>query len=171
MTDDTSREPPEVRILRALAEHAVEYVLIGALPARLQGYPGLTEDVDISPRREIGNWERLADALNELDARLLVAGRERPGPFEEQDFFEPRPQSFVSDAGRIDVVPFATGVGDIDDLAPSATTYRVFGVEVRVAALDDVIASKEAAGRPKDLQALPLLYLAREKRARRAPGP
>jgi hypothetical protein len=35
---------------------------------------------------------------------------------------------------------------------------RVENVEVMVADLRDVIRSKEAAGRPKDLQVLPILY-------------
>jgi hypothetical protein len=35
---------------------------------------------------------------------------------------------------------------------------RVGAVDVMVADLSDVIRSKEAAGRPKDLQVLPILY-------------
>jgi hypothetical protein len=44
----------------------------------------------------------------------------------------------------------------------------VEGIEVSVADLDDVIRSKEAAGRPKDLRTLPGLYRYRE--ARRSDG-
>jgi hypothetical protein len=43
-------------------------------------------------------------------------------------------------------------------LAPRAHRLSVEGVIVLVADLDDVIRSKEAAGRPKDLQVLPALY-------------
>ncbi len=52
---------------------------------------------------------------------------------------------------------------------PEASRVLVEGVEVGVADLADVIRSKEAAGRPKDLQVLPTLYrhLTAEGRAKR----
>jgi hypothetical protein len=46
---------------------------------------------------------------------------------------------------------------------------RVDAVDVMVADLSDVIRSKEAAGRPKDLQVLPALY--RFDRQRRESDP
>lgn len=49
--------------------------------------------------------------------------------------------------------------GGYDELAPRAVHRDVGRVQVRVAALGDVIRSKEAAGRPKDAEALPELYL------------
>ena len=39
------------RIIRTLAAHGVEYVMIGALAARLQGFPRLTAHLDITPAR------------------------------------------------------------------------------------------------------------------------
>lgn len=43
-------------------------------------------------------------------------------------------------------------------LEPKAHRVRVGVVEVMVADINDVIRSKEAAGRPKDLRVLPALY-------------
>lgn len=40
------------------------------------------------------------------------------------------------------------------------------GVEISVAALDDIIESKRAAGRPKDREALPYLESLRDERRR-----
>lgn len=45
---DTAPLDPE-RIITVLARHGVRYVLIGALAARLQGFPRLTADADITP--------------------------------------------------------------------------------------------------------------------------
>ncbi len=60
------------RIVRVLAKHGVDYVLIGALAARLQGFPRLTADADITPARDPENLERLAAALRELDAHVYT---------------------------------------------------------------------------------------------------
>ena len=60
------------RIVRVLAEHGVDYVLIGALAARLQGFPRLTADIDITPARNPENLGRLAAALRELDSRVYT---------------------------------------------------------------------------------------------------
>jgi hypothetical protein len=61
--------------------------------------------------------------------------------------------------------------GGYEELAVRAHRIRVDSVEVMVADLSDVIRSKEAAGRSKDLQVLPILYrFDRERRERNPPS-
>jgi hypothetical protein len=55
----------------------------------------------------------------------------------------------------LSVTPAGT-TGDAD-LAAHATVVPIHGVPVLVASLEDVIRSKEAANRPKDLRSLPTL--------------
>jgi hypothetical protein len=57
------------RLLRALVDHEVEFCVIGAVAAWLQGNPSVTFDLDVMPRRDLDNAERLAAALNALAAR------------------------------------------------------------------------------------------------------
>jgi hypothetical protein len=67
--------------------------------------------------------------------------------------------------GPIDVVPFTAGVGGYEDLVGRAQPYEVSGRQVLVASLEDVIASTEALGRPKDRAHLPSLYALRARLA------
>lgn len=148
------------RLLRTLAEHEVDFYVIGALAAWLQGSPAVTVDLDVMPRRDLDNADRLADALNALGVR------ERDGEgrveLEGADFLGWRPQRFDTDAGPVDVVPEAAAVGGYEEAATIELQLGDF--RVRVLTLDAVIASKEELGRPKDLAALPALYAAREAR-------
>ena len=57
-----------------------------------------------------------------------------------------------------------------EDLVPSAHVLDYSGVSVRVAGLDDIIASKEWANRPKDRAALPELHELRDRWRRPRPG-
>jgi hypothetical protein len=56
-----------------LLRHQVRFVVIGGIAAISHGYPLPTEDVDVTPSRDRENVERLARALQELDARLRSA--------------------------------------------------------------------------------------------------
>jgi len=71
-----------------------------------------------------------------------------------------------TDAGDFDVltdIPRADGGrSGYDDLLARSAVQHVNGVAVRVAALEDVIASKEWADRPKDHAALPELRRLRD---------
>jgi hypothetical protein len=58
-----------------LAKHGVRYVLIGALAARLQGFPRVTADADITPSDDRENLEKLAAALRELGARVYTRSK------------------------------------------------------------------------------------------------
>lgn len=147
------------RLLRALAEHEVEFCVIGAVAAWLQGSPAVTLDLDVMPQRDFENAERLAAALNSLAAR--GPHEEAASELEGADFLGWRSQRFETEAGPIDVVPHAAAIGGFEDVA---TVKLALGdLSVRVITIDEVIASKEKLGRPKDRAALPALYAARDE--------
>lgn len=152
-------------IFRCLNMHGVSYVLIGGLAATLHGSALRTGDVDICPGRDTANLKRLAAALKDLEARIRAP--DSPGGLR-----------FACDAqflSRVETCNLTTLFGDFDiSFQPSGTTgfkdlkrhaveFDLGGLIAPTASLDDVIRSKEAAGRPKDLQALPELRALREE--------
>ena len=147
------------RLLRALAEQGVRFVLIGALAARLQGFPRLTADADITPARDPDNLERLARALRALDARVYTE------QIPEGLAFDCSPQmlgradiwNLITAAGRLDIAFKPSGTEGYDDLARHAEHFTIYGGELLAARLEDIIRSKEAANRPKDRQDLAVL--------------
>lgn len=73
-----------------------------------------------------------------------------------------RTLNLVTPLGEMDLTFAPDGTGGFDDLAHTAVLHQVGPVQVRLASLPDIIRSKTAAGRVKDLRALPeLLALAR----------
>lgn len=146
------------RLLRTLLDYEVDFCVIGAVAAWLQGNPSVTLDLDVMPRRELDNAEHLAAALNALNAR--PRGNEDAVELEGADFLGWKAQSFDTDAGPLDVVPQAAAIGGYEDVA---TIELALGeLFVRVITIDEVIASKEKLSRPKDTAALPALYATRE---------
>ena len=122
-------------------------------------------DVDTVPAYDVPNLDRLAAALQDLDA-ILYANPERTdlradGSPPELDGFEltgthlrtQRVWQFMTDAGPLDVLLVIDGPGGYDVLIRNAETRTVAGFEVNVASLDDLIESKETAARDKDLRA------------------
>jgi hypothetical protein len=142
------------RILKALARRRVRYVLIGAMAARLQGFPRLTADADITPARDGKNLERLARALRDLKARVYTESVPDGLPFEctAEALGRARLWNLVTSAGRLDVAFEPSGTDGYEDLAISAVPFSVFGIEVRAASLKDILRSKQAANRPQDQQ-------------------
>jgi hypothetical protein len=66
--------------------------------------------------------------------------------------------NFATSAGPLDLTLVPAGTGGYVELATAGTSLKYRDVEVPTAALEDVARSKEAAGRPKDLKALPAIY-------------
>lgn len=144
---------PEL-LVTTLARHGVRYVLIGAMAARLQGFPRMTADADITPARDRANLGRLAVALRALDARVYTESVPEGLPFDCTAATLERAEiwNLVTAAGRLDVAFVPSGTSGYDDLAAGAVLFDVFGVELRAARLEDIVRSKEAAGRPQDRQ-------------------
>lgn len=147
-------------ILRALERHGVRYVLIGGLAATLRGSPYPTGDVDITPATDRANLGRLAAALRELEARLRVIGLDEPieWPLDERSFDQGTTWTFATRVGDVDICLRPDGTRGYPDLQGDATAEQLTEtLTVHIASLADVIRSKEAAGRDKDLRVLPAL--------------
>jgi hypothetical protein len=152
------RFQPE-EIFRVLDRHQVKYVAIGGIAATLHGSNLRTGDVAICPAREPTNLFLLASALREMEAKIRTADATEGLPFSID----------AGLLGRMDMLNLVTRFGDFDiSFLPAGTTgYEALALRavqmdlelviVPVAALEDVIRSKRAAGRPKDLQQIPTL--------------
>lgn len=151
MPDRGAPLDPET-LIRTLAKHDVRYVLIGALGARLQGFPRVTAEADVTPDRSPANIERLAGALRELDAKFYTETVPEGLVFDCTPAMLARGETWnlVTRAGRLDVAFVPAGTTGYDDLAPKAIHYRVFDVDLAVARLEDIMRSKIVADRPKD---------------------
>jgi hypothetical protein len=151
-----------VSMLRILRSHDVAFVVVGGVAARLRGAPLLTQDVDITPEPTPLNIGRLAEALEEMEARLRSAS-EPEGvsfPFDADLLSTKQMWTLTTKYGDLDLILEPAGFSGFEELAKGASPLRVAiqpDLYVEVASLSDVIVSKEAAGREKDLAALPLL--------------
>lgn len=139
------------RILRALAEHGVDYVLIGGLAVQTHGHVRTTNDADLIPAPDPANLERLAAALRALEARVLNPGEEKT---EVDAAMLPRATiwQFVTRDGGIDVMHEVPGGQPFERLRERALRVRLGEIEVLVVDLDDLIRMKLARGRPIDLE-------------------
>ena len=148
-------------IVEVFNRHQVEYVVIGAFAALAQQAPiPATRDIDLTPNASIENLARLSHALNELDARIRVEGLPEGLAFDHDGTSLGRAQiwNLICRFGEFDLSFFPSGFdAGYEQLSVNARRVRVEGTMVVIADLADVIASKEAAGRPKDLQVLPTL--------------
>ncbi len=166
-----SEEPYQldpVGIIAALNRHDVEYVLIGGLAAMLQGSPYNTQDADITPSSGRENLRKLATALIELDARLRVANEPEGIPFDRsaEALEKASIWNFVTICGMFDLSFRPSGTEGYEDLTRDAVSLQLGPYLVQVASLADVIRSKEAAGRAKDLAVLPTLRAMLERQQR-----
>jgi predicted nucleotidyltransferase len=138
------------RILRALAEHRVDYVLIGGLAVQTYGHVRTTNDADLIPAPSPENLARLADALRSLDARVINAGADA---VEIDAKMLPRATiwQFVTQDGGVDVMHEVPGGRLYEELRDGALLVRLGEIEVPVVGLDDLIHMKLSRGRPVDL--------------------
>jgi len=151
------RTPPDAeRIFAELAEHRVDYVLVGGLAVQTHGHMRTTFDVDIYPDPSPGNLERLAAALISLDAQPL-----NPGAENVQISAATLPRAtlwqFETTHGALDVLHSAPGAPPYETLRANALIVKLGDLELAVAGRDDLISMKRASGRPADLDDLAAL--------------
>jgi len=139
------------RLLQTLCDSEVEFVVVGGFAAMLHGSSMLTRDLDVCAVLTDASVEQLRSAFREFHP----THRHTP---QRLSFLE-NPRAGVplknihlqTDLGPLDVLGSVSGFDDIADIRRNAVRFDLFGRGVLVMSRHDLIRSKEALGRPKDL--------------------
>jgi hypothetical protein len=146
-----------------IRQSGLDAILIGNAAAALNGAPVTTLDFDFLIRR----GERTPFAIEKmaavLGARVIPPRR-----------YSTTVSLYNPDLGlEVDLLARMDGITSFDMLAKNSRTTHDFGPPLRVAALADVLRSKIAAGRPKDLAVIPTLkktlHESKKRASRRRP--
>jgi hypothetical protein len=169
-------------LFAALEQHRVDYLVVGGTAAALHGATRPTLDVDILPRDDLDNLERVAHALRSVGARLRVTGlsddesRQLPVPLDGRWLADRAITNWRTDVGDVDVmIAMPDRYGQLrtyGDLVGSAVTVEIGAdpATVKIAGLDAIIDSKRFADRPKDREALIELEQLRTRPRREPPS-
>jgi len=139
-----------IDVFRSFQKHNVQYLVIGGIAAVLYGVPRATFDLDILIEASNENARRLLDAL--LDAGLGTA------LLTNKDEILANEITIFKDRVRIDVQTKTPGL-IFEDAWKRKQIMNYQGQEFYVACLEDLVASKKAAGRTIDLEDVRLLEL------------
>jgi len=137
-----------VALARALRVVRLEAIVIGNLASMLNGAPVTTQDIELLIRDTGTNRRKLARFANEI-------GGSSPTPVSESSKVE-----WIEGGLAVPVeIHFDRIAGGLtfSSLRSRAQIINVGDEKLRVAALADVIRSKQAARRPKDRAVLPIL--------------
>jgi hypothetical protein len=145
------------RTLDALAEARVDFVIIGGVAATAHGSARVTFDLDICYERSRANLERLSLALEPFHPRLRGAPADLPFSFDAATMRRGMNFTLTTDLGDIDVLGEIAGIGQYPDVLALSDSLYLLDRTYRVLSLEGLIRSKRAAGRSKDLEALPEL--------------
>ena len=141
-------EPLLNRVAKVLAEHRLEAVMIGNAAAALHGAPVTTLDIEFMFRKTPTNLKKLKAVAASLEAIIL------------------RPYYPVSELYRIvnddrglqlDFVAKLHGIRSFEGLRSRAELVDFGGHKLEIACLADIIKSKRATGRDRDLAVLDIL--------------
>jgi predicted nucleotidyltransferase len=145
------------RVLTALSNAGVRFVVVGGVAVVLHGYLRMTQDVDLVLDLERENVLNALDVLTGLGLRPLVPVdvHDFADPEKRRDWIENRNMKVFSVRDWKDpflsVDLFVKEPVPYGDLEARAKPMNVGGKNVLVAAIDDLVSMKREAGRPVDL--------------------
>lgn len=156
-------------LLRTLDQHGVDFVLVGGLAGLAHGSSYPTFDLDIAYSRDRHNLARLVEALREMGVTLRGAPVDLPFQLEVQTLANGANFTFDTEFGSFDILGDVAGMKSYEVLRRDSRIEEIFGIQVRVASIDHLIAMKRASNRAKDqLMVMEYIELADEIRRREA---
>lgn len=168
MSEELRFEPDQ--LLKRLVDRDIRFVIIGGFAAQAHGSPSLTGDLDIVPSWDRENLAKVADMLDEIAAvrHGVAPSAPRMPPLDGRTLLGGAVFTLNTQFGRFDLLANPDPGLDHAELRRNAIKVEMFGLPVLAAGLDDLIAMKRAAGRPKDRIELEILGALREEIDRRA---
>jgi hypothetical protein len=148
-TESTMNAEPLLNaIARTFAEHRLEAIMVGNAAAALHGAPVTTLDIDFMFRKTPVNMKKLKAVAKSLRAVIL-----KPY-YPVSDLFR-----LINDEQglQLDFMSRLHGINSFEGLRSRAIIVEFGERELKIADLADIIKSKRATGRDRDLAVLPIL--------------
>ncbi len=147
----------EIRLLGTLLKHKVRFMIVGLSAATLQGAPVVTQDVYLW-FENLGE-DKITRALQEIGAAYVPPSIHNP------------PMLAGSGSELFDIVIRMDGLGTFEEEIKNCVEIPLGRRNLKVLALDRILASKIAANRPKDILTIPILRDALAATQSLKPGP
>ena len=148
-TDIPDRAPDGASLLEPLIRRGVDFVVVGGFAGFAHGSNYPTYDLDIAYAPDHANVVRLVDGLREIGVHLRAPDNV-PFQLEPRTIENGANFTFTTPYGDFDVLADVGGVRSYEELKAASVVTTIFGLDVRIASIDHLIAMKRAANRTKD---------------------
>jgi predicted nucleotidyltransferase len=144
-----------LKLFESLNKNNVEYLLIGGALSIAYGVPRLTKDIDIFLNPAIKNATALLKALEEFG--MGTASLTTPEEICKTEI------TIFKDIVRFDVLTQVKGL-NFADAWQKKVFLSLHNIMIPAINIDDLISSKQAAGRPHDKEDIKILKMAKAKK-------
>lgn len=139
------------KLLQFLVQSPLEFVLVGGFAAVLHGCNQTTRDIDICFVLSPQQVQLLRETLKPLNPRHRMTHEKLSFLKYPEDITKVKNLYLETDLGVLDIITQVKAVGDFYDLLKNATDIALYGGSCRLISIDDLIKSKKALGRHRDL--------------------
>ncbi|HEY3763496.1 MAG TPA: hypothetical protein VGN23_17270 [Verrucomicrobiae bacterium] len=139
-------------------------MIIGGVCVVYHGAPLSTFDLDICCPFGEENVQKIESAVKDLYPYHRLTANKLPLELTQSSFASLKNLYLQTDLGKLDCLGEVAGVGNYEQALKHSISYNVPYGEFRILDLDALIASKQAAGREKDLDAVRLLQAIKERK-------
>ena len=149
------------QFVELLELHGVKFAIIGGYAVISHGYPRYTGDIDFFVEKSQENARKLVKVIYEFYGH-------QPHITEECFLDSDRMSQFGDPPYRIDILVDVPGLV-FEEVYPNCISGKIAGKEAPIINLKDLIKSKQAAGRRKDLgdlEALEEIEAARKRQSK-----
>ena len=150
-------------LIGCLTDGGLDFILVGGVAATIHGSARLTRDVDVVYARNPGNIARVCDAVGPFHPYLRGAPAGLPFTFDTATVTAGLNFTLTTELGDLDLLGEIAGGGTYEKLISNAVRIEVFGRACYCLSLEQLIAAKRAAGRPRDVEAVAELEIIRDR--------
>lgn len=145
-------------LLREFAEKHIKYLIVGGVAVNLHGYPRFTNDLDILLTLDRENLDSMAEIMERMgyQQRLPIAIQELSNEGKARTFIAEKgltAYSFIHEKyPQFNVDVLVAESIDFENFSAHTMKAEVWGIDVPVVSIDDLIAMKQKSDREKDIQ-------------------
>jgi predicted nucleotidyltransferase len=153
-------------LLSKLHENNIDFIIVGGFAAAAYGSSFVTHDLDICSVLTSNNIEKLRKSLSDVHPIHRIA-QNKPSFLDTPKSIEGINNLYLqTDIGVLDILSSITGVGDFNELRKSCIEIKIYGYTCKLISIEDLIKTKLALKRPKDLEVVKELEIIKSNKVK-----